>query len=98
MREFGQSGTPFRMLCRVFLLRIVDLELLSAGADTSVLLAQFGALLSGGSFLLTAPLILFGGCLAAEALRTMQHFLIATSMLLVGVVFVLAWESSFPER
>lgn len=98
MREQSQRKTPFRVLYPVFLRRIVDLDLLSAGADTSVLLSQFGALFAGGSFLLTAPLILVGGGLPIEDLRTMEHLLIATSMLLVGVIYILAWESSFPEH
>lgn len=98
MHEFSQRETPFRVLYRVFLRRIVDLDLLSAGADTSVLLGQFGALFAGASFLFTAPLMLSNGEIPIEDLRTMQHFLIATSMLLVGVIYVLAWESSFPER
>ncbi len=97
MLDLSRRKTPFRVLYLVFLRRIVDLDLLSAGADTSVLLSQFGALFAGGSLLLTAPLILFGGGLPTEDLRSMEHFLIATSMLLLGVIYILAWESSFPE-
>lgn len=98
MPETFQLDSPFRVLYRVFLRRIVDIELLSAEADTSKLLAQFGALFAGASFLFTAPLILVGGGLPLTDLRTMQHLLIATSMLLVGVFSVLGWESAFPER
>jgi len=98
MHELLQRKTPFRVLYLVFLRRIVDLDLLSAGADTSALLSQFGALFAGASFLFTAPLILYSGGLPIEDVRTVEHFLIATSMLLVGVIYILAWESSFPER
>ncbi len=97
LRPFRQD-THFGVLYRVFLRRIVDIDLLSAEADTSRLLAQFGALFAGASFLFTAPLILVGGGLPLEDLRMMEHLLIATSMLLVGVFAVLAWESAFPER
>ncbi len=97
LKPFRQD-THFGVLYRVFLRRIVDIDLLSAEADTSKLLAQFGALFAGASLLFTAPLILVGGGLWLEDLRTMEHLLIATSMLLVGVFAVLAWESAFPER
>lgn len=53
----------FIVLYRVFLLRVVDLEILSADGDVTKLLGQFAALLAGVSVLFTAPLILVGaGC------------------------------------
>jgi hypothetical protein len=96
MHEVRQRDTHFRVLYKIFLRRVVDLDLLSADADTSKLLGQFAALFAGASFLFTAPLILAGGVLPPIALRTMEHLLIATSMLLVGIFSVLAWESAFP--
>jgi hypothetical protein len=97
MRKDLQALNHFRVIYKVFLRRIIDLDLLSADADTSKLLAQVAALFAGVSFLFTAPLILFSG-LPPDALRTMQHLLIATSMLVIGVLSILAWESVFPER
>jgi hypothetical protein len=97
MRRDRQAQDHFRVLYKVFLRRIIDLDLLSADAYTSKLLAQVAALFAGVSFLFTAPLILFSG-LPPDALRTMQHLLIATSMLVIGILSLLAWESVFPER
>jgi hypothetical protein len=97
MREDRQAQNHFRVIYDVFLRRIIDLDLLSADADTSKLLAQVAALFAGVSFLFTAPLILFTG-LPPDALRTMQHLLIATSIMVIGILSLLAWESVFPER
>jgi CubicO group peptidase (beta-lactamase class C family) len=99
----------FRILYREFLFRIVDLELLSAHAegDSRTLLGQFASLLVFCSVLLA-----FGAGLWAANVRdgrlpplvhlisawTMEHFLIATTMLVVGVFAVLSWESTFPDR
>lgn len=88
----------FRVLYRVFLLRVVDLELLSADGDTTKLLGQFAALFAAISFILTAPLILFGGGLPQIDILTMEHFLIATTMVVIGLFSVLNWDSVFPDR
>jgi CubicO group peptidase (beta-lactamase class C family) len=99
----------FRVLYREFLFRIVDLELLSAHAqgDSRTLLGQFASLLifcgvilaaGGGVWALMVkdsrlpPLIQMVGAWTAE------HFLIATTMLVVGLFAVLSWESTFPSR
>lgn len=88
----------FRILYKAFLLRVVDLDLLSADADTSRMLAQFAALFAGMSFLFTFWLIAVGGELPRDFLWLMEHFLIATTMLVVGLFSVLCWESIFPDR
>lgn len=88
----------FRVLYRVFLLRVVDLELLSADGDTTKLLGQFAALFAAVSFMFTAPLILFGGGLPQDDILTMEHFLIATTMVVIGLFSVLNWDSIFPDR
>jgi CubicO group peptidase (beta-lactamase class C family) len=99
----------FRVLYREFLFRIVDLELLSAHAegDSRTLLGQFASLLiffgvavAAGAWLWAAtvkdnslpPLMQMIGAWTAE------HFLIATTMLVVGLFAVLSWESTFPSR
>jgi CubicO group peptidase (beta-lactamase class C family) len=97
----------FRVLYREFLFRIVDLELLSAHAegDSRTLLGQFASLLLFVSLVLAAyagvwsasvgsapPLVRLIGAWGIE------HFLIATTMLVVGLFAVLSWESTFPDR
>jgi CubicO group peptidase (beta-lactamase class C family) len=99
----------FRVLYREFLFRIVDLELLSAHAqgESTRLLGQFASLLLFFSVVLAA----WAGAWAATARDermpplfhvigawTMEHFLIATTMLVVGLFAVLSWESTFPDR
>ncbi len=99
----------FRVLYREFLFRIVDLELLSAHAegDSRTLLGQFASLL----IFCSVVLALWGGMWAASVrdgrlppLARManawgvEHFLIATTMLTVGLFAVLSWESTFPDR
>ena len=95
----------FRVLYREFLFRMVDLELLSAHAqgDVSKLLGQFGALLVFVSVLLgIAGAFSIGdgvpGVGELIGLWTSQHFLIATTMLVVGLFAVLSWDSTFPNR
>jgi hypothetical protein len=88
----------FRVLYRAFLMRVIDLELLSADADTSRMLGQFAALFAGLSFLFTFWLIAGGGGLPRDFLWVMEHFLIATTMVVVGLFSVLCWDSIFPDR
>ncbi|HEV2709376.1 MAG TPA: hypothetical protein VGU67_04105 [Edaphobacter sp.] len=88
----------FRVLYRAFLMRVIDLELLSADADTSRMLGQFAALFAGLSFLFTFWLIACGGGLPRDFLWVMEHFLIATTMVVVGLFSVLCWDSIFPDR
>jgi hypothetical protein len=66
--------------------------------DSVRLLGQFAALLAGISFLFTAPLILVGGRLPEETIWTMEHLLIATTMVVVGLFSVLSWDATFPDR
>lgn len=88
----------FRILYKAFLLRVIDLELLSADADTTRMLGQFAALFAGISYLFTFWVIFAGGRFSPDFLWVMEHFLIATTMLVVGLVSVLCWESIFPDR
>jgi hypothetical protein len=82
----------------VFWLRVVDLEVLSPDSDAQRLLGQIAAMLAGISVLFTAPLILLGGGLAEPDMWTVEHLFIATTMTVVGLLAVLSWESSFPDR
>ena len=98
----------FQVLYRQFLLVIVDPVSLSSDAkgDAGRLLAQFAALLVFVSFALSVPALFLGDRLEraqgdpASFVATMigQHFLVATTMLVVGVFGVLSWDASFPDR
>lgn len=94
-----------RVLYRQFLFRIVDLDVLSADAqgDATKLLGQFAALLIFISILGALGAVLGGRSSAPDAQRYVvtlitQHFLIATTMLTVGLFAVLSWDSTFPDR
>jgi CubicO group peptidase (beta-lactamase class C family) len=103
------SKPQFRTLYREFLFRIVDLELLSAHAegDSRTLLGQFASLL-----VFVSVTLALGGAAWAATVKDgrlpplvhlidawgMEHFLIATTMLVVGLFAVLSWESMFPDR
>lgn len=93
----------FQVLYRKFLGSMIDLELLSAQGDVTKLLGQFAGFLaffSGG--------LAFGGMMfdtrhmdprmAVMSLWGMEHFLIATTMLVVGVFAVLSWDAAFPDK
>jgi CubicO group peptidase (beta-lactamase class C family) len=97
--------TQFRILYRQFLFRMVDLEVLSADAqgDTSKLLGRFAALLVSASLLTALVGLLAGGGSASPATHLIAdwsevHFLIATTMLVVGLFAILSWDSTFPDR
>jgi len=95
----------FRVLYREFLFRMVDLEVLSAHAlgDANKLLGQFAALLVFIGLWLSMSAFGFAGSHMAPVARlaftiVMEHFLIATTMLVVGLFAVLSWDSTFPDR
>ena len=96
-------NTPFRVLYREFLFRVVDLEMLSLKGDIAKLLGQFASLLCFLSIVFSLPIVGFGSGRLASAPRVMlglseEHFLIATTMLVVGLFAVLSWDSTFPDR
>jgi hypothetical protein len=94
----------FRVLYRDFLLRLVDLELLSAGGDVQKLLGQFGAMLAAFGFTITIftfPALARSGLPFDKLIgpvRVEQEFLIATTMAIAGLFSVLAWNAVFPDR
>ncbi len=95
----------FRVLYREFLFRMVDLELLSTHAqgDMSKLFGQFAALLVFLSIVFSLPALGLGGAGKLPQARLIEawsgeHFLIATTMLVVGLFAVLSWDSTFPDR
>lgn len=99
------SKLQFRVLYRQFLFRMVDLELLSSAAqgDINKLLGRFAGILIFASAWLAFGMLMGGlppgppevHIIAAWA---MEHFLIASTMLVVGLFAVFSWDSMFPDR
>jgi CubicO group peptidase (beta-lactamase class C family) len=98
------KNAPFRVLFHEFLFRMVDLELLAPKGDISKLLGQFAALLVFLSAAFGLPALFMGstegltGQIALMLTLSVEHFLIATTMLVVGLFAVLTWDSTFPNR
>jgi hypothetical protein len=89
----------FRILFREFHLRVIDLELLSPDGDLTKLLGQLASILVGFSFVVSLPILLLGaGRMPPEPTWAMEHFLIATTMMVVGLFAILRWDSAFPDR
>jgi hypothetical protein len=99
------TKSQFRVLYREFLFRMVDLELLSAHAqgDVSRLLGQFASLFVFVSLLFAGRGAAFGGAHLPLPVLTLfawgsEQSLIATTMLAVGLLAVVSWDSTFPDR
>jgi hypothetical protein len=97
------ARTQFRVLYREFLFRMVDLELLSSRADMNQLLSQLAAMIAAlsSTLALGAPRYSSSRLTGPERLIgvwTIEHFLIAITMLVVGLIAVLCWDSTFPDR
>ena len=97
----------WRVLYRQFLFRVFDPEVLSADAkgDATKLLGQFAALLVFVSAVLSLVAIFSNpdrpwasGLTGLAVAMIMQHFLIATTMLVVGLFGVLSWDATFPDK
>ena len=97
-KPYSPEKRQFLVLYRSFLMRVIDLELLSADADTARLLGQFAALFAGLSYLFTFWLVFTPGRFSRVFLWTMEHFLIATTMVVVSLFSVLCWDSIFPDK
>src|ERR1044072_4675543 len=94
----------FRTLYREFLLRLIDLELLSPDArgDAGKLLGRIAGFLGFFSvYLGLAGLLFDGGKMPPTAFQAaswgIEHFLISTTMLIVGLFAVFSWDSTFPD-
>ncbi len=99
--EWSQAKAQFRTLYRVFLLRVVDLELLSAGGDPARLIRQFVTIFTTVSFFLILPalvFLVFGGGMPMTAKWMYEHFLIETTMTVAGLVALLNWDAAFPDK
>jgi hypothetical protein len=99
MREFmrrliDRLPLQFRVLYRQFLLRVIDLESLSIEADIPRFLGQFAGVL----IMLSLIHILFFSGLVLQAPWYMEHHQIATMMLVIGLIAVVSWDATFPDR
>src|SRR5205085_2357714 len=98
----------WRVLYRQFLFRVFDPEVLSADAkgDATKILGQFAALLIFFSVAGSLGALLASSSNAERDpggsglmfIMVAQHFLIATTMLVVGLFAVLSWDSTFPDQ
>jgi len=97
--EWALRKVQFRTLYRVFLLRVVDLDLLSSDADPAKLIGQFAAIFCTFSFLLIIPLLLMNGdALPITSAWMFEHFFIETSMTVAGLIAILNWDAALPDR
>jgi hypothetical protein len=100
---FKVERLQFRILYRHFLLRVIDLDALSAQGDATELLGKLAGILimfsliwGGQAFFMkdgrmTAPM-------RFSLALGMEHFLISGTMLVVGLFTVLSWDSTFPDQ
>lgn len=94
----------FRVLYRQFLLRVIDLEALSIQADIPRYLGQFGGVLIMFSviYAFRAFVYIWDPSLAPQVRLSMawsaEQSLISTMMLVVGLITVISWDATFPDR
>jgi CubicO group peptidase (beta-lactamase class C family) len=93
----------FRVLYQQFLLRVIDLELIAPEGDITKLLGQFAALLFIASLWILLPSVAMAAGPSRSDLGLLlgwavAHFLVSTTMLVVGLFAVLSWESMLPDR
>ncbi|MCC6263212.1 MAG: hypothetical protein IT169_06505 [Bryobacterales bacterium] len=90
----------FRILFGQFLFRIVDLELLSPQGDITKLLGRMATVLIIAGIVLSLGVLQFGDLPYEDALVQawgLEHRLIATTMLVSGILAVLSWDTTFPS-
>jgi hypothetical protein len=89
------------VLYRVFFLRVIDMELMSADADPVKLFGQFATIFASISFLFALPSLLIlmgGGHMNPIDAWGLEHFFIETTITIAGLVAVLNWETAFPDK
>jgi pimeloyl-ACP methyl ester carboxylesterase len=93
----------FRVLFRSFFSRAVDIELLSPGGDFEKLMIQFAAILAAFNFVVAYILVprYFTSTQPHSVLAVSawsdEEFLISTTISVVGLFVVLAWENLLPD-
>jgi hypothetical protein len=91
---FDRLPLHFRTLYRQFLLRVVDLEALSIDADIPRFLGQFAGVLIMLSMIHAVRVYIFIPLVPWD----IEQYLIATMMLVVGLITVISWDATFPDR
>ena len=90
----------FRVLYRQFLLRVIDLEALSIQADVVGYLGQFAGILIFYSLIQAIGALFFAP--TPQTLHIMawhtEHSSIEIMMLVVGLISVITWDATFPDR
>lgn len=97
------EDTQFRVLYREFLLRIVDIDILPHPGDSLKLMGQIAALLAAFNALFAMSVRRYAemdGPLQAKLTSAwgIESFLLATTMLTLGLLAVLCWDNAFPDR
>jgi len=103
---FERLPREFRVLYRQFLLRVVDLEALSIQADVIGFLGQFAGVLIMLSMIfvvrLVGPTMMMPPALVPAFLSgaawSSEQLTISTMMLVVGIITVITWDATFPDR
>ena len=101
MREFVRKHIArlplrYRVLHRQFLLRVIDLEALSIEADIPRFLGQFAGVLMMISLVQAVGTLMFP---PPPALHWhVEQSAISNMMLVIGLVAVLTWDNTFPDR
>jgi pimeloyl-ACP methyl ester carboxylesterase len=94
----------FLVLYRLFLARMIDLEILSARGDVRDLIGRFVSILAAFSFVLTY--LICGPYFSSTQPRAQllysiwndEEFLISATVAVAGLFAVLAWNAVFPDR
>ncbi|GEM_PF-380374 len=87
----------FRILYRDFLVRLVDLEIVSSGGDPMDLVVNAAAILSAVSFVFGIIVVNLRSA-PRLALWGFEEFLFRVTLVVVGLLTVLAWNALLPER
>ena len=97
--EWALRKLQFCTLYRVLLLRVVDLDLLSADADPAKLIGQFASIFCTFSFLLCLPVALMSGdALPMTNAWMFEHFFIETSMTVAGLIAIYELGRGFSRQ
>ncbi len=95
-RYIARLPLRYRVLYRQFLLRVIDLEALSIEADIPRFLGQFAGVLMMISMMQAVGTFMFPS--PPELWWHVEQSAISRMMLVIGLVAVLTWDNTFPDR
>jgi hypothetical protein len=96
LRLWDRLPLQFRVLHRQFLLRVIDLEALSIEADIPRFLGQFAGILIMISLLKCLGTLWFPP--PPSMALVVEHGQIENMLLVIGLIVVLTWDATFPDR